>query len=132
MQWAINYGIGNVCFSMYCLRNGLTMYHINKFDKDTFFDQLLNLRVSIPICVIKKKYLIISYAQPRILKMYPYIAIWLSRHPRLEEVSKAGFLKHIQVGGWVLDSTTISLLAKSLPGAHIQQVKDKIIHCAQT
>jgi len=59
--------------------------------------------------------------------LYPYIATWLARHPRLGEVSDAGFLKHIQVGGWVLDSTTITLLTTSLPEAHVQQVKNTII-----
>jgi len=46
MQWSMNYGIGSVCLTMYGLRNGLTIYHINKFDKATFVDQLLEHKVS--------------------------------------------------------------------------------------
>lgn len=61
-------------------------------------------------------------AQPSLLMLYPFIATWLARHPRLGEVNEAGFLKHISVGGWVLDPTTATLLAKNLPDAHLQQV----------
>lgn len=46
MQWTINYGIANVSLAMYGLRHCHTVYHINKFDKVTFFDQLVKFRVS--------------------------------------------------------------------------------------
>jgi hypothetical protein len=45
MEFAVNYGVVNVCLVMYALRNGLTVYHLNKFDKSDFFQNLLRFQV---------------------------------------------------------------------------------------
>jgi hypothetical protein len=45
MEFNVNYGIVNVSFAMYALRHGMTVYHVNKFDKADFMRQLQSFKV---------------------------------------------------------------------------------------
>lgn len=45
MEFTVNYGVVNVCLTMYALRHGLTVYHLNKFDKADFMQHLLSSKV---------------------------------------------------------------------------------------
>ncbi|XP_065332294.1 luciferin 4-monooxygenase-like isoform X2 [Cloeon dipterum] len=103
MEFVINYGVVNVCLAMYSLKYGLTVYHLNKFDKNTYLSALLSFK-------------------PRSIVLYPYLAASFARDPILSDVRQQGFLKHVMIAGWVLDSTTAALLSKNLPDTHIQQV----------
>ncbi|XP_059479512.1 uncharacterized protein LOC132199071 [Neocloeon triangulifer] len=103
MEFVINYGVVNLCLSMYALRHGLTIYHLNKFKESDYLPALMTYK-------------------PRTIMLYPYIASSFARNPELEAVRKSGFLKHMMIGGWILDITTAKLLSQNLPQTHIQQV----------
>jgi hypothetical protein len=45
MEFTVNYGVVNVCLTMYALRHGMTVYHLNKFDKADFMLHLLTWKV---------------------------------------------------------------------------------------
>jgi len=45
LEFMINYGVGVFGLAMFYLQKGYTLYHVNKFDKSQFFDQLMKYRV---------------------------------------------------------------------------------------
>jgi hypothetical protein len=49
MEFNVNYGITNVGFTMHALRHGVTVYHINKFEKADLMQNLLTWKVSLNI-----------------------------------------------------------------------------------
>jgi hypothetical protein len=46
MEFTLNYGVLNVCLTMYALRHGLTVYHLKKFNEADFIQHLLLWKVS--------------------------------------------------------------------------------------
>ncbi|CAB3362656.1 Hypothetical predicted protein [Cloeon dipterum] len=60
LQFSINYGVGIFGIAFDFWRSGHTVYHINKFEKNLFFQHIMKHK-------------------PRSLLMYPFIANWFAR-----------------------------------------------------
>jgi hypothetical protein len=45
MEFNVNYGSLGVSFTMYALRHGMTVYHVNKFNKADLMQHLLSFKV---------------------------------------------------------------------------------------
>jgi hypothetical protein len=46
MELTVNFGCLCVSFTMYALRHGMTVYHVNKFDEADFIHHVLSFKVS--------------------------------------------------------------------------------------
>jgi len=49
MVLTVNFGCLSVSFTMYALRHGMTVYHVNKFDEADFMHHLLSFKVGLQI-----------------------------------------------------------------------------------
>jgi len=52
--------------------------------------------------------------------LYPYLAAWFTRSPGVDKFD-FNFVKHILLGGSVLDATTAELMEKLFPNAFLNQ-----------
>ncbi|XP_059473255.1 luciferin 4-monooxygenase-like isoform X2 [Neocloeon triangulifer] len=104
LEFMINYGVGVFGLAMYFLTTGKTIYHINKFDRSQYFQQIFTYK-------------------PKSILFYPFVANWFARcENELEVLGSRNIFNLIMIGGWVLDSKTADKLHDTLPNTHIQQV----------
>ncbi|CAB3362652.1 Hypothetical predicted protein [Cloeon dipterum] len=116
LEFMINYGVGFFTIALHYLNTGRTIYHINKFERGTYFDYLTTYK-------------------PRSILFYPHVANWFARcDDQLETLRDANIIKLMLVGGWVLDPTTADLLCGKLSNTHLMQVygMTEIGNCTST
>ncbi|XP_059485964.1 uncharacterized protein LOC132202793 [Neocloeon triangulifer] len=94
-----NYAVGSYMVTCNSLTNGSTVYHLGKFEKEKYFEQLAKFK-------------------PGNCIMYPFLANWFVRSEELEKYDLS-FLKLITITGSVLDPATAELINEKLPNLRI-------------
>ncbi|XP_059469428.1 uncharacterized protein LOC132193072 isoform X1 [Neocloeon triangulifer] len=103
LEFLSNYGIGAFGMVMHALKTGKTIYHINKFDRSQYFQQILKYK-------------------PESLLIYPFVANWFAQCEReLKNLRSKNFINMVMIGGWVLDCATADKISDELPNTHLQQ-----------
>ncbi|KAF4531983.1 hypothetical protein B566_EDAN017414, partial [Ephemera danica] len=99
-----NFSIGHFIMQISSLYSGGTRYNIPSLltNQDSYFD-------------------IITKYKPDDLHLFPYIASWVARSQRLQELDLS-FLKVITIGASPLDHGTVEIFQKTLPQVLIQQI----------
>ncbi|XP_059473268.1 uncharacterized protein LOC132195343 [Neocloeon triangulifer] len=104
LAFTINYGVSALGCTMFFLKAGKTLYHINKFDRFQYFQHIHTYK-------------------PSSILLYPFVANWFAQcDDELATLKSKGFLNLISIGGWVLDPTTADSIFEKLPNTHLQQV----------
>ncbi|XP_059485961.1 luciferin 4-monooxygenase-like isoform X1 [Neocloeon triangulifer] len=96
-----NYAAGSFMASCSSITNGSSVYHLGKFEKETYFEQLAKYK-------------------PGNCLMYPFLANWFIRSEELEKYDLS-FLHMVTIAGSVLDPATADLIHTKLPNVRIAQ-----------
>ncbi|XP_059485965.1 uncharacterized protein LOC132202794 [Neocloeon triangulifer] len=94
-----NYAVGSFMATCNSLANGMTVYHLGKFEKEKYFEQLVKFK-------------------PGNCLMYPFLANWFIRSEELDKYDLS-FLQLVTISGSVLDPATAELINAKLPNLRI-------------